>query len=148
MGRIASFRGLIADGSIEVINLHTNDGKTGYKIKKFEMLPDNPGTSDVEHTIKIFSVLQTGATTNAIDFSDNTLLAAGYLVDSNSVGNTSYLSTIFDNMIFNQDIYITHKEALDTQPCNYYIELEFVNLTLDEQTVATLKDVRNNKVPS
>ncbi len=140
---IKSFRGKIANEGIDTIVLHTNTGSTGYRIKKFQMMPDNPGTSDVEHTMKIFSIPQTATPTNSIDFSDNTLLAAGYLVDSNSVGNTSYLSTIFDNMTFNQDIYITHKEALDAQPGNYYIELEMVKLDLSENTVATLKDIRN-----
>ena len=47
-------------------------------------------------------------------------------------------------MTFNQDIYITlrcHNAAADV---NYYIELEQVKLDLNENTVATLKDIRNN----
>ena len=50
--------------------------------------------------------------------------------------------TIFDNTIVNQDIYITHSDIVGTTPCNYYLELEQVKLDLNENTVATLKDIR------
>ena len=35
---IKSYRGLIADGAQDRIPLHTNDGKTGYKIVKFQIM--------------------------------------------------------------------------------------------------------------
>ena len=44
---------------------------------------------------------------------------------------------------FNQDIYVTMKDSSTGESCNYYIELEQMKLNLDEQTVATLKDIRN-----
>jgi len=54
------------------------------------------------------------------------------------------MTIIFDKEIFNQDIYITHTEAAGSAlACNYYIELEQVKLDLSENTVATLKDIRN-----
>ena len=40
---IKSYRGLMADGATLRINLRTNDGKTGYRIKKFEAIPNAPG---------------------------------------------------------------------------------------------------------
>ena len=47
-------------------------------------------------------------------------------------------------MTFNQDIYITHTNLhADAGPVNYYIELEQIKLDLNENTVATLKDIRN-----
>ena len=55
---------------------------------------------------------------------------------------------VFDNEKFNQDIYVTCKDISDGEKCNYYIELEQSKLDLNEQTVATLKDIRNNNVPS
>ena len=36
---IKSFRGRMADGDQITIRLSTNDGKTGYMIKKFQMMP-------------------------------------------------------------------------------------------------------------
>ena len=57
-------------------------------------------------------------------------------------------AVVFDNEIFNQDIYITHTDAHATGECNYYIELEQIKLDLNENTVATLKDIRNIEASS
>tara|TARA_Y100001963_G_C6611946_1_gene367472 strand:- start:44 stop:484 length:441 start_codon:yes stop_codon:yes gene_type:complete len=138
---IKSFRGKMVNDSMDTVNLHTNNGSTGYRIKKFQVMQATD--TDVEATIKIYSVAQT-ANTNDIDFSDNTLLAAAYFTSSSS-GQVypEDQTVIFDNMVFNQDIYITlrgHNFAADV---NYYLELEQVKLDLTENTVATLKDIRN-----
>tara|TARA_R100001163_G_scaffold57384_1_gene45318 strand:- start:339 stop:779 length:441 start_codon:yes stop_codon:yes gene_type:complete len=141
---IKSFRGKIAHDTIDTISLHTNNGSTGYKIVKFEIMPENPTTAEFENVVKIFSVLQ--ATTSAdIDFNDQTLLAAAF---TEGHGSTIYLSTesstVFDNMVVNQDIYVTNNSP-QALAANYYIELEQMQLDLNENTVATLKDIRNIK---
>ena len=136
-----SFRGKIADGGIDTITLHTNTGSTGYRITKFEVMGPN-ANSIIEQVIKIYKVPQATATTD-IDFSDNTMLAAAYV---NAGDNANYLPSpiiIFDNEKFNQDIYVTSKGHDDLSSMNYYIELETSTLALDENTVATLKDIRN-----
>ena len=143
MSKIKSFRGMLADGSIDTISLHTIDGSMGYKIVHFTIMPENPGTTDFEHSIKIYKIPQTTATAD-INYSDNTLLAAAFTEGNNSsnfIGQP--LVTFFDNEIFNQDIYITHVDAKGALNCNYYIELEQVKLDLTENTIATLKDIRN-----
>ena len=139
---IKSFRGLIADDGMEVISLHTNTGSTGYKVKKFELIPNNPGTETPESVVKIYKIPQTVAT-SIIDFSDNTMLAAAYYSGENTPNYPQDVVVIFDNEIFNQDIYITHKNDSEQKPMNYYIELEMIKLDLNENTVATLKDIRN-----
>ncbi len=139
---IKSFRAKIADNTTDTIVLHTNDGSTGYKITKFEIMgPD--GDTNIEGVMKIYSIPQTTQTTD-IDFSDNTLLAVA-AINNNASGHNYPLETvvIFDNMAFNQDIYVTHLEGIGATSCNYYIELEQVKLDLSENTVATLKDIRN-----
>ena len=73
------------------------------------------------------------------------MLAAAYYDNSNNPAYNEPGVVIFENMIFNQDIYVTHLEQTGTQSVNYYIELEQVKLSLDENTVATLKDIRNIK---
>jgi len=142
---IKSYRALIANEEIHTIPLHTNDGKIGYRIVKFRLMPNDPGSANTEHIVKIFTTLQTTATTQ-INFSDNTLLGAGHV---NNDLQTSYYpidaEVIFDNVTFNQDIYITSKDTKTNTGVNYYIELEQVKLALDENTVATLKDIRNIK---
>ena len=141
-----SFKGLIADNSVQTIPLSTNNGSTGYRITKFRLMPNDPGSANTEHIVKIYSIPQGTTATTQIDFSDNTLLAAGHV---NNDLQTSYYpidaEIVFDNMTFNQDIYVTHRSEGTVKPCNYYIELEQVKLALDENTVATLKDIRNIK---
>lgn len=143
MSRIISFRGLIADGSIDMIPLQTNDGLTGYVITKFEIMDNLPGQQDVNHVIQIFKTEQTVASAT-VDFSDNRLLGAA--MERESVGAEDMAvskSVIFDSEKFNQNIYITHVETTSNKSANYYIELEQRKLDLSEQTVATLKDIRN-----
>jgi hypothetical protein len=138
---IKTFRGLIAEGGQETIVLHTNDGSTGYRIVKFQVI----GISEnivYESTVKIYKTEQSSVDA-LIDFSDNTLLAAALYGDS--TGSTSFAeqTVIFDQEIFNQDIYVTHKSlGAASEGMNYYLELEQVKLDLNENTVATLKNIR------
>ena len=140
--KIKSFRGLIADGAVDTVVLHTNTGATGYRITKLELIANAPGTLNYEHIIKIYKIPQT-AVDGVIDFSDNTLLASAYLEGSTSTTTSDNVSIIFDNEVFNQDIYITHSDVEGSAPVNYYIEMEQISLDLNENTVATLKDIRN-----
>ena len=139
---IKSFRGMMADGAIDTVTLHTNNGSTGYRITKFEMMAKATGTYDHGFIMKIYKVPQ--STVSAlVDFSDNTLLAAGYTANHENIQYANIQQIIFDQEVFNQDIYITCKDIETGQNCNYYIELEQMPLDLNENTVATLKDIRN-----
>ena len=139
---IKTFRGLLSNGAVDTVVLHTNNGSTGYRIVKFEIMPTSPGTVAYENTVKIYSISQTAATVT-IDFSDNTLLGAGFMSGSTSTSNSEDMHVIFDNMVFNQDIYLTNSSPDAASSANYYLELEQVKLDLGENTVATLKDIRN-----
>tara|TARA_R100001594_G_C3857197_1_gene219983 strand:- start:73 stop:519 length:447 start_codon:yes stop_codon:yes gene_type:complete len=140
---IKSFRGMLADLAKETIHLATNDGSTGYRIKKFQLIGRTPGSMTIESVVKIYKIPQTGTPDGTVDFSDNTLLAAGYYIDNSNAVYPGFETIVFDNEIFNQDIYITHFDASTSEFINYYLELEQVKLSLDENTVATLKDIRN-----
>jgi hypothetical protein len=145
MGRRISFRGNLADGGQERIHLTTNNGLIGYKIIKFQLMPELPGTVDSEHVVQVFKTEQATVPTAApvIDFENNRLLASGLTGNSTNITQNISSSIIFDNEVFNQDIFVTHTEANGSNACNYYIELEQIRLDLGEQTVATLKDIRN-----
>ena len=139
---IKSFRGKMSNNTIDTISLHTNDGSIGYRIVKFQLMGINENTA-YENTMKIYKIPQTTATEN-IDFSDNTLLAAALYGDSSDSKTFSMQTIIFDNEIFNQDIFVTYVGQTGFQnDINYHIELEQVKLSLDENTVATLKDIKN-----
>jgi len=96
--------------------------------------------------IKIYKVNQS-TIDEKIDFSDNTLLGVSY--GSEGSNNNPPLNIIFDTEIFNQDIYVTYfDDSGNAIPANYYLELEQVKLDLSENTVATLKDIRNLEQPA
>jgi len=139
---LKTFRGLIADGDQDTVLLHTNDESIGYRIVKFQIISNDPNSVAAESVMKVYKVSQSSVT-DKFDFSDNTLLAGAYFSNSDNPAYTADMQVIFDQEIFNQDIYVTCHSALNTEPCNYYIELEQVKLDLNENTVATLKDIRN-----
>ena len=147
-----SFKGKLANGTQDKISLATNNGSIGYQIEKLQLMPAIPGdTTDVEFVVKVYSVKQTTIPTGAsadkatVDLSDQTLLAVAYYQDGVSVTNNSSVDIIVDNMKFNQDIFITctNNSGSGGMDCNYYMELEQFRLDLNENTVATLKDIRN-----
>jgi len=147
---IKTFKGQLDSGAQTIIRLGTIRGEIGYRIVKFEIITPNAGTTDYEHTIKIFKVKQPDLgggvfATADIDFSNSQLLAAAFTegaAATNFIGNP--LSVIFDSEKFNQDIFVTQFDTKSGLPCNYYIELEQVKLDLNEATVATLKDMRGS----
>ena len=139
---IKTFRGLIAADAQDTIVLHTNKGEMGYRIVKFQLMFSAPGTQSVENVVKIYKVSQT-VIDGAIDFSENTLIGAGWIAGSTSATYGWNTTVVFDSEIFNQDIYITHKDLAGVATVNYYLELEQVKLDLNENTVATLKNLKN-----
>jgi len=141
---IKTFRGKIAHNNQDTIVLHTNDGSIGYKVVKFQVMGITENET-YESTIKIYKKDQTGSIDAVVDFSDNTLLAAILYGDTGASSIFHSQFVIFDNEIFNQDIYVTFSSITSSADMNYYIELEQMKLDLNESTVATLKDIRNIK---
>ena len=141
---IKSFRGKLAHNTQDTIVLHTNDGSIGYRITKFQIMPEDPSLATVKYVTKIYKINQT-AIDDSVDFSDNTLLgAASYNEAPGAQDQAGYGVIIFDGEIFNQDIYVTNFDAgAENKAINYYIEMEQIKLDIGENTVATLKDIRN-----
>jgi acetyltransferase-like isoleucine patch superfamily enzyme len=137
---IKTFRGKIANGLEDTIVLHTNDGSIGYKIHKLEVVTTNPVGSSPEAVVKVYKVSQSSID-NLIDFADNTLVASAFYENHGNAYDFGGNVIIADNVIFNQDIYITCSST--DGDMNYHLELEQIKLDLNENTVATLKDIRN-----
>ena len=146
MGRIISFKGTLAHEAVDQINIATNDGMTGYKIVKFQIFPVNFNVTD-EYNVTVMKIPFTADTT--FNFTDNRMIAAAYFENSSGVGSEGswHDTVVFDNEKFNQDIFVG-LASQSSNACNYYIELESMKLSLDEQFVATLKDIKNNNVQS
>jgi len=145
MSRIITFKGKLPMGLQERLHLSTNDGLTGYRINKFELIAATPGSSNSEFIGQIFLTDQTGSIGNAIDFSNADLIAVNF---RKSVGNDGLGADsdviIFDKETFNQDVFISITDATgNTVECNYYIELEQFKLDLNSSTYHTLKNIRS-----
>lgn len=139
-----SFRGLLADQTKKRIRLSTNNGLTGYKIVKFELIAEQPGAVSQESVCKLFTI-DPPATNALVNFDDPTLLAAAYYLDNHNDNYPVASTIVFDNTTFNQDIFITHFDVSAGQKVNYYLELESIKLDINEATVATLKDMRGRE---
>ena len=144
---IKTFRGRIPQGEQKRIRLSTNDGKTGYRIMRFDVINKTPGGVSPEIVAKIYSVSKAGAVTASIDFNDPELLGVNYYT-SYATGGANPAYVIFDKDVFNQDIYITTADASGaTDETNFYLELEAIKLNMNEATYVTLKDIRNYSQP-
>jgi len=141
---IKTFRGLLVDGQQERIRLETRDGKTGYRIKKLQVITHSPADSAPEAILKIFSIPQTTVTAK-IDFSDQTLLAAAFYNQDSTAANIVSEAIVFDIVTFNQNIHLTYIDdnAGSATKLNYYLELEQISLDDVEATAVILKNFRN-----
>tara|TARA_Y100000401_G_C8231691_1_gene178431 strand:- start:109 stop:558 length:450 start_codon:yes stop_codon:yes gene_type:complete len=143
---IVTYRGVIPIGEQEKLHLSTNDGLTGYKIKKFQVLNQSPGTIDSQTVAKIFLTDQSGSINATINMNDPSLIAVCYQKTGNSGGDPANNIIIFDKETINQDIYVTVADAVgNTTPINFYVELEKFNINLNESTFSTLKNIRQSK---
>jgi len=138
---IKTFRGLLGDGGQDRIRLQTIKGKVGYRIIKFQTVLRDWGSDTAESIMKIYKNEQS-TVDGVINFTDTDLLASNcfaYNTSANYAGDASII--IFDNQVFNQDIFVTHSEN-DASPVNYYIELEVIPLDDKGAEYTTVKDLR------
>ena len=136
---IKTFRGLLADSGQDRIRVAGGKLAHGYRIVKFQVIPTVPGTVAQETICKIFHTEQ-ASIDGVINFSDNTLLAAAYYQDSTSAGDNQATTVIFDQEIFNQDIFVTNKDVSgNTESINYYIELEQVKMSGPEAAAVNFR---------
>ena len=143
MSKRISYRGKLPIGIEERIKLSTIDGKTGYKIVKFQIVSTTAGAANSELIGQIFKTSQTGSIGPTIDFSNSDLLAVCLMHDANSNDQGFTETVIFDNENFNQDIFVNITDTTGfTAPANYYIELERMSLSDLEATYLTLQSVR------
>jgi hypothetical protein len=138
-----SFKGQIPDGLQDRLRLRTIKGKIGYRITKFQCMSDNPSATTAEIVTKIFKRDQSASVGPDVDFTDSDLLAVNYLEDHQASTTFGGQNIIFDNEIFNQDIFVTSSDGSGgTERCNYYIELEVMDLSDIQATELTLRNIR------
>jgi len=139
---IKTFRGQLPIGLQAQLRLSTNDGLTGYRINKFQVVSSDTSQDTYAIVAKIFLTDQTGNISPTIDFNDTDLLGCAYQDSENDFWNNGII--IFDQETFNQDIFISITDAEGgTTPVNYYIELEQMKLDLNHSTYITIKNIRS-----
>ena len=135
----------MTDGQQDKLSLQTRDGKKGYRITKFRLMAYEPGADNYESIVKIYKNEQDSATAN-IDFSDNTLLAAGFFTGDTTQQTMKWDTTIAEREIFNDDIFVTYNDLQGSDArMNYYLELEQINLDELENAVATLTSIKTGQ---
>jgi len=125
--KVHSFRGLLADGGQDEINLERQNVNLAYRVVKFELMHGAPGTINVESVVKIYRESQSSID-GIVNFTDTDLLGVAFLTFNASNPTYSTTETItFDNVLFSRNIFVTNKDvSANANTCNYYIELEEV----------------------
>jgi len=141
---IKTYRGMLSDDSQDKIRLKTNKGDVGYRIVKFQIIGHNPGLGAQDSVMKIYKTQQTSVD-GLVDFTEGDLLGVAFWTthEAGSASTGEPPIVIFEQEVFNQDIYVTHEDhSANQQRCNYYLELEQVALNENESTMATLQSLR------
>ena len=141
---VKTFRGLLADGGMDRIRLQTIKGKVGYKIVKFQVIQESPGAVNAEATITISKTSFTPVAT--VNFTDSDILGVAFYGGPQVASAYPIQQVIiFDNEIFNQDIFIGSQDIGGAnEKINYYIELEVIPLDDAGAEYTTLKDFRQS----
>lgn len=139
---IKTFRGKLESGGEDKIMLSTKKGKVGYRIKTFQVMPSSFASSDQVAIVKITKVSYTPS--SSVDFSDLNVLGAAFFRIGNLISETHADVIIFDQEVFNQDVFINLYNIDAGLPMNYYIELETETLSDNAAAVSTLRDIRLN----
>jgi hypothetical protein len=108
-------------------------------------MPASPGSTSYEDVVKIYKIEQ-ASITGTVDFTESDLLGVAYLEGNNANNAVDNLNVIFDNEVFNQDIYVTHVDADTGATVNYYLELEVIPLSELGAEYTILKDLRERGV--
>ena len=126
--KVHSFRGLLADGGQDEINLERQNLNVAYRITKFQAMGTTPGAVTSESVVKIYRESQSSID-GVVDFDDTDLLGVALWHKSSGDAYPSTSDIIFDNVLFSRNIFITHSNLDGSEACNYYIEIEEVPVT-------------------
>ena len=135
---------MLAISDVEKLRLKTKDGKTGYQITKFQTINNRPGAQDSTSITTIYKKEGSiAAGIERIDLSNPNVIAVAYQKNGDGSTETDATTIIADPMVFNQDIFITAGNPDGgTDPINYYIEIETMNISDIESTQLTLQSIR------
>jgi len=128
-GKTHSFRGFLADGTQDKIRIQGPTGAIAWRITKLDLISEAPASTTQETVVKVFR--EDGETIDAnINFSQDSLLAAGYFEGHSNSTTFGGTIIVFDGDLFVRDIYIMGVDGSGgVMPINYVIELEEVKVS-------------------
>ena len=85
---------MLAPGTQEKIRLKTNNGKTGYKITKFQLMCNTPGAVAYEYLGKINKISDPNSSLTTVDFTDSKLMAVAYIKGNAGGDGNGHQNTI------------------------------------------------------
>ena len=140
-----TYRALLEKGDIMKIPLHNpSDSGKGFRITKLTVMPnDVDGSTSHECSVQVFSKKPSSVPVD-INFNDDTLLGAVYYARSVQTSapyviDATSESVIFDDVMINQDIYVTYESGQTGQKINVYLELEHMAMSKGEQAVVNFR---------
>ena len=140
--KVHSFKGLLADGGQDEINLERQNANVAYRIVKLQAITTAPGATTAEAVIKVYRENQSSVD-GVVDFNDADLLGMVYWTGrSTTVGTQDTI--IFDSILFSRNIYVTAKDVDGGRDTNYYLEIEEVPVSASALIQLKLGTARRN----
>ncbi len=124
--KVHGFKGLLGDGGQDEIPLERQNANMAFRIVKLEVMSNAPKAADLVGIVKVWREEQTSITATTIDFSDVDLLAVALWREGNALTESANFYSIFENVLFSRNIYVTNVDADGSGSMNYYLEIEEV----------------------
>ena len=143
--KVLSFRGLLADQAQDEIALERQNANVAYRIRKFEVMSQSPKDADLVGIVKVWREKQSSPhTATTINFGDPNLLAVALWREGNLLTEANTFHTIFDDILFSRNIYVTSVDSDGSGGMNYYLELEEVPVAASTLMQIKLGTARRN----
>jgi len=144
-GKVHSFRGLLLNGGQTRIRIQGSVGAIAWRITKFQIFANLPGTADMESTLMIWREEQATVSEDQaqVDFENDELLGVAFWGGGSGADQTGQPTIIFDNALFVRNIYVTHTDTAGDRQFNYYIELEEVTVSAAGMAQLAVAAARN-----
>ena len=142
---VHAFRGLLGDSAQQEIPLERQNLNVAFRIIKLEVMSNAPKAADLVGIVKVFREKQSSpVSSTTIDFSDPDLLAVALWREGNLLTESANFYSIFDNVLFSRNIYVTSVDADGSGSMNYYLELEEVPVSASALMQIKLGTARRN----
>jgi len=131
-------RGQTASGDEEVLNFSGFKPGYAYKMIEFNLYPKQPNTSyEISGTV---TASKTAMDPAAVDFSDDGLIASGFISDHGAEENpVGTFTVINDTFLITQNLILKVATTVGSDPINWQCKFMPVKMAKAEEAVANYK---------